>query len=561
MEDAHVVHNGPPQCKEPCMFGVFDGHGGDECARFLSQNLCTAVASHPAFLEDPRRAIEESFLQVDSQYVQLARQLELEDGSTGTLLLLQIDVCAPDQPLHFYLAGSGDSRAVMIKKNGQVECLVEDHNPSREDERARIKRDGGEVLYDIDNEIFRVTSEEGGGLAVTRAFGDYHFKPYVTAKPEIVDGIVHDDHLYICIASDGLWGDLENDEVARALVEKGAKQGVEYSMEEAFSRGSDDNITMIVVDLHVARQRLFADVKNRSIALSPKAVTAADEGAGPRAVGMHTPQTPSMRDSVRVSVEDPLLLAVARKISTASAMLSNDVDDVKIPGISVQFSNDLVLWRDIPRSFLWFTMINAMFYFNIFHEVHTLRLISMVLLLRLVGAFFLARVASFLRMVGILQEGSDDLLSNIPNYVMTSETVTFFANAIVGTLSPFLNQYNDLVVRGSATSVLLTLRTITYFYTPIPISYITWLAFVVIFTVPAIYARHKESIDAQYESQVAWATTVTQPYIDQARTHLKQAETLKERYFGKKDPDEGAGPIKSTKKIGDLIGTEISDEL
>jgi len=105
------------------------------------------VADHEAYATDPYRVMTECFELIDQQYIALANQLELDDGSTATLLLLELD--AKTKQLKYFLACAGDSRAIIIKNNGDAKVLVEDHNPTREDERERIKAEGGRVLFDV----------------------------------------------------------------------------------------------------------------------------------------------------------------------------------------------------------------------------------------------------------------------------------------------------------------------------------------------------------------------------------------------------------------------------
>jgi len=578
MEDAHTHHCGPDSlaATQPCLFGVFDGHGGDECARFLVQNLCPTICSHPMYFDDPVKALEESFVTIDQRYVSLAKQLELEDGSTATVLLLQVDEKLTS--VRYYLACTGDSRAILVKKDGSAYCLVEDHNPTREDERSRIKREGGEVLFDVDNQIFRVASETGGGLAVTRAFGDFHFKPYVTALPEVVTGEIDGDDAFICLASDGLWNDLSNKEVGKALIQRGAKNGVEYIISEAFARGSDDNITVTVIDLAMASERLVEEAKTRPVQptlkrassrpssrrLSPasRVVTAADEGAGPHASPLSSP-------GGRSSIEDPLLVAVARKISTAvhpNLSLTTDVDDIRIPGIPAVFSNDLVLWRDPVASLLWFGIINLMFVLAIFFDMSFLSIISGALLIRFVTTFTAARVATLLNRFGILGPDFQLKVFLARNHILSADTITYFSNAIIGTLSPIVNQWNEMVISGSTTNVLITLRTITYLYTPVPVDVLSWIVFILVFTVPATYARHKDLIDENAKSIFSRVTDFTKPYVDQTKKMMDDFEKWRVRTlsWGKRassSGDLGAGPPapRTNKKLG--IGHELSEEL
>ena len=57
-------------------------------------------------------------------------------------------------------------------------ALSSDHKPDRADERERIEKAGGLVVY-------AGTWRVGGVLAVSRAFGNRMLKQYVTAVPEI----------------------------------------------------------------------------------------------------------------------------------------------------------------------------------------------------------------------------------------------------------------------------------------------------------------------------------------------------------------------------------------
>ncbi|XP_014499555.1 probable protein phosphatase 2C 11 [Vigna radiata var. radiata] len=88
---------------------------------------------------------------------------------------------------------------------GSVIPLSIDHKPDRSDERQRIEKAGGFIIW-------AGTWRVGGVLAVSCAFGDKLLKPYVVADPEIqeeeIDGVD-----FIIIVSDGLWNVISNKEV------------------------------------------------------------------------------------------------------------------------------------------------------------------------------------------------------------------------------------------------------------------------------------------------------------------------------------------------------------
>ncbi|KAL0369296.1 UNVERIFIED_CONTAM: putative protein phosphatase 2C 11 [Sesamum calycinum] len=115
-----------------------------------------------------------------------------------------------------------------------------DHKPDRSDERERIEQAGGFVVW-------AGTWRVGGVLAVSRAFGDKLLRPYVVADPEIqeeeVDGVE-----FIIIASDGLWNVLSNKDAVTIVQDiADAEAASKKLVEEAYGRGSSDNITCVVV--------------------------------------------------------------------------------------------------------------------------------------------------------------------------------------------------------------------------------------------------------------------------------------------------------------------------
>jgi len=478
MEDYHAIHVGPMALKqqEPVLFGVFDGHGGQDCARYLAQNLCTLIAEHHEFASDPVRALTDGFEEVDRQYIELARQLQLGDGSTATVLLLELD--GKTNVLRYHLACAGDSRAILIRTDGTGSALVEDHSPAREDERARIKAAGGRVLLDEDHDIYRVASADGAGLAVTRAIGDADFKPIVTATPEVASATMTANDAYICLASDGLWGDLSNDEVASQVMQRGAAGAAAYVIDEAFARGSEDNITVIVVDLKEAQRLLLADRDRRR---SRKAETEPD-GLLSHARAL----------SARLSVA-----------SAAAASPKHEVEDVRvpfaIPGVHV-FSNDLVLWRDPLGSLLWFALGNMFGFATVVMDYPVVPQVCLALLCRLLLVFGTFRLARALNKLGLLRTTEEDVNKFVARYqVVSAVTITNFTTATVATLLKIVEWWSDIVVLGSTTQMLFALRTVTYLYTPVSIAAIAWAIFIVVFSVPAVYSRYKAEIDAQAE--------------------------------------------------------------
>jgi serine/threonine protein phosphatase PrpC len=75
-----------------------------------------------------------------------------------------------------YVGNLGDSRAV-LNRNGKAHRLSKDHKATDPDEISRIKSQGGSIME----------GRVAGGLAITRAFGDFTYKKYgVIASPYVV---------------------------------------------------------------------------------------------------------------------------------------------------------------------------------------------------------------------------------------------------------------------------------------------------------------------------------------------------------------------------------------
>lgn len=178
-------------------------------------------------------------------------------GSTAVVAI----VCSS----HVITANCGDSRVVLCRGKEPIALSV-DHKPDRKDERARIEAAGGKV---IDWNGYRVS----GILAMSRSIGDRYLKPFLIPKPEVsIVARAKDDDCLI-LASDGLWDVMSNEDackVARRQIllwyknnndgansdggseptmNPAAKAAADCLVRLALSKGSGDNISVIVIDL------------------------------------------------------------------------------------------------------------------------------------------------------------------------------------------------------------------------------------------------------------------------------------------------------------------------
>ncbi|KAK4749727.1 hypothetical protein SAY87_027176 [Trapa incisa] len=240
MEDFYDIKTSTIDGKRVSMFGIFDGHGGSRAAEYLKKHLFDNLMNHPQFLINTKSAISEIYQKTDSDFLELENDSFRDDGSTASTAVLVGS--------HLYVANVGDSRTV-ISKAGEAVPLSEDHKPNRIDERKRIESAGGVIMW-------AGTWRVGGVLAMSRAFGNRMLKQYVVAEPEIQDQEINEEIELVILASDGLWDVVPNeDAVAIALAEEEPEAASRKLTETAYSRGSADNITCLVVKFHHPKKK------------------------------------------------------------------------------------------------------------------------------------------------------------------------------------------------------------------------------------------------------------------------------------------------------------------
>jgi protein phosphatase 1L len=235
MEDFYDIKTSKIDGKSVCLFGIFDGHGGSRAAEFLKEHLFENLMKHPKFVTDTKVAISETYQSTDMKFLESEKDTFRDDGSTASTAVLVGN--------RLYVANVGDSRTV-VSKAGRAIPLSDDHKPNRSDERKRIENAGGVVMW-------AGTWRVGGVLAMSRAFGNRMLKQFVVADPEIQEQEIDKDLEMLVLASDGLWDVVPNeDAMALASSEEQPEAAARKLTETAFTRGSADNITCIVVKLH-----------------------------------------------------------------------------------------------------------------------------------------------------------------------------------------------------------------------------------------------------------------------------------------------------------------------
>jgi serine/threonine protein phosphatase PrpC len=124
-------------------------------------------------------------------------------------------------------ANAGDSRAIIVDKDGRARALSRDHKPDTPEEHQRIIARGGRVRPLINQQAgvemgpARVWLKEleVPGLAMSRSLGDQVAQSVgVSPEPEITIYDIDINDRFIIIASDGVWEFLSNDQVAQMAI-------------------------------------------------------------------------------------------------------------------------------------------------------------------------------------------------------------------------------------------------------------------------------------------------------------------------------------------------------
>ena len=201
-EDAHVAGVSKGEKKDINVFGVFDGHGGKEISKFVSNHFIEELIANKNLSTDMSLALKETFLKMDElmqtkegidEIKKYARQSKEDDErqsknepANSQLKLLEQLMPAKDPEANdinmrtgctacvmsidetnkkIYFANAGDSRVVYCK-NGKAEEGSTDHKPELESEKNRIYKADGWIS---DGRV-------KGNLNLTRGFWDFEYK-------------------------------------------------------------------------------------------------------------------------------------------------------------------------------------------------------------------------------------------------------------------------------------------------------------------------------------------------------------------------------------------------
>ena len=229
MEDCALSINNFNKESYRHLFCIFDGHGGN-----LTAKLC--VKKYPeifrkCLLESPfdyEMALKKSFYLMDKEIENIKAN---EVGNTATVVFINNRL--------LYCANVGDSSCALLGKTNEFISI--DDKCTDKNEIKRIEKSGGTITED----------RLGGILAISRGLGDFDLKTKgLICEPHITKKLIDHNLNYCVLASDGVWDVLKPDEVWKLIQNHKIDDMAKLIVETAIDRGSEDNISCVVIELN-----------------------------------------------------------------------------------------------------------------------------------------------------------------------------------------------------------------------------------------------------------------------------------------------------------------------
>ena len=225
-------------------YACYDGHGGNDCSSFIKENLHVNFANKFKDTKCITTSLLSAFEKTETDFFTLSSRTGLSPNVGAVVNVVVVS------DTNIVCANLGDCRAIFCEEStGNVVQLSADHKPASE--LTRILSRGGTVS----------NGRVNGRLAVSRAIGDFEFKPdeIVSAVPEIRSRQLTPG--FLVIACDGLFDVINSSEVAsftKRRIEAYMKReedpdpkqiAIDLVTEAVMKRNSRDNVSVIVVFL------------------------------------------------------------------------------------------------------------------------------------------------------------------------------------------------------------------------------------------------------------------------------------------------------------------------
>jgi len=231
MEDIGVMLPDFIPEKKLSLFGIFDGHGGNDVVKYIKNRLPEIIKTN--ITNNNNDSIENSLI---SAFNKIDEELKFYDseytGSTATILLFQDNI--------LYCANVGDSTAFIVYDNN-IKKISTDHKCTNPKEEERILLKGGKITK---NRVM-------GQLVLSRSLGDLFCKKFgVSNIPDISVNKLDRNVKYIVVASDGIWDVVKDNELLELSGNRKNAEGLCKDLVKlSINKETKDNVSCIVISI------------------------------------------------------------------------------------------------------------------------------------------------------------------------------------------------------------------------------------------------------------------------------------------------------------------------
>lgn len=237
------------------IYGVFDGHGqkGHDVSNFVKDNLPKLIIRDQRFKSDEMPAmLKDCFKKMQNLIVTADRMKKLSAQLSGTTATI---VVHDYQKKKLTIAHVADSTCCLSTTDRTGKALTRDHKPDLKDERARIEKGGGRVVFDgYANHRIYAKNGRYPGLNMSRCLGDLlgHADAGVSCEPEITERMIEEKDHILLLCSDGVWEFINPQEAAEIVADfpsSKAMQGADKLAKEAWDRWIKEEGGAVVDDI------------------------------------------------------------------------------------------------------------------------------------------------------------------------------------------------------------------------------------------------------------------------------------------------------------------------
>jgi hypothetical protein len=190
----------------------------------------------------------------------------------------------------------------------------------------------------------------------------------------------------------------------------------------------------------------------------------------------------------------------ARQQKRSAKKRAGEVLRRTIPGLDEDgYLSELLLWKSPLRSMLWFSVGCLAFFLTFFAGYSLLTLASYLLIIQIVITTAVVKTAPLLKRMRFIDAEFDTTLFVLQSTLMSHEAVQRAAEITHQIASSVFSRWNVVVHDGSATNILVSLRFISYFFSPLPLDVVLFVCFVALFSLPATYHYNEVAISRQYQ--------------------------------------------------------------